>query len=443
MHIAQYLVILLFTGLKLSKVEGRCFFNNSQQHCICLHLSEKTVRSLTRCLLATEFEFRGGNLEKYLGFLPFRLEPSVTDMLGTLMVTKVIFGELGIPEVLLASVLKFFSYTQVTTLEFESCTFLGNASWAHMAGQILPISSLHFHNVTSTSLVDRAEDFSSLSSWLESLQNLTVTQSQVAHVPCGIGKIFRTLNHLDLSENHFQDQSLGSSFCQGAFPELQVLKLRRNNLISYYTICEMLQQLTNLAHLDLSENNLAASSSSSCLWQSSLSIFNLSSTGIDHIVIPLPPNIEVLDVSFNNLHALDLPLHFLKELHLSNNKLHAVPPAKNYPALEVLILDGNLISHLSKEELWSLRHLRNVKAGQNPYNCSCSGAGEIQALANTESLLQGWPQDYVCKSPPHYQGTLVKDVPDSAVHFNKATVIVPVCAILILMCGWNNLICQT
>ncbi|XP_039340572.1 uncharacterized protein LOC120370248 isoform X5 [Mauremys reevesii] len=402
MHITQLFVVILLTGLKLSEVVGDCSFNKSQSHCTCSLLDLENGGNLFQCLPAFVFELRGGNLEKYVGFASNTVKQPVLDILQTLQVTKIVFGDLLVPEVLLAAVMKLTYYMRITDIEFESCTLLGNASWFQMDRLILPVSSLRFHNVTSASLANRDKDFTHLSRWLETLQNLTVTQSQVTYIPCSIGKVFRTLRYLDVSENHLQDQSMRPSFCQGAFPQLQVLKLHRNNLSSFHTMCEMLHHLEKLVHLDLSQNDLLAIPSSSCQWQPSLRILNLSTTGLDHITLPLPPNVEVLDVSSNNLHALDLALPFLKKLHLSNNRLHAVPSAKNYPALEVLSLDGNLISHLPRDELQSLRHLQSLRAGRNLYNCSCGGASEIQALASMESLMPDWPQNYTLPFPQQH-----------------------------------------
>ncbi|XP_053894610.1 toll-like receptor 2 [Malaclemys terrapin pileata] len=417
MHITQLFVVILLIGLKLSEVVGDCSFNKSQSHCTCSLLDLENGGNLFQCLPAFVFELRGGNLEKYVGFASRTVNQQVLDILQTLQVTKIVFGDLLVPEVLLAAVMKFTYNMHITDIEFESCTFLGNASWFQMDRLNLPVSSLRFHNVTSASLAERDKDFAHLSRWLETLQNLTVTQSQVTYIPCSIGKVFRTLRYLDVSENYLQDQSMRPSFCQGAFPQLQVLKLHRNNLSSFYTMCEMLHQLEKLVHLDLSQNDLLAIPSSSCQWQPSLRILNLSTTGLDHIALPLPPNVEVLD-----------------KLHLSNNRLHAVPSAKNYPALEVLSLDGNLISYLPRDELQSLRHLQSLRAGRNLYNCSCAGASEIQALASMESLMPDWPQDYTCESPSHYQGTLVKNVPASVLQCNKAIVIIPVTVLLVLSC---------
>ncbi|NXJ57169.1 TLR2 protein, partial [Spizaetus tyrannus] len=424
---------LLLLGLGLLEAEGRCFFNRTQEHCVCYNLSEESVSSIIQCLPASVVEFLGGELERYIAFPISNLDPSAIEMLGSLVIRKIIFGDLLVPEILLARVLRLFSYTQVQELVFERCIFEGRGNWDEMARQDLPILSLHFHNVTSAPLTGREQDFSSLSSWLETLQELAVTGSHVTTLPCGIGRVFRALRSLDMAQNSVGDESLMLTFCKGAFPQLQVLSLQRNNLTSYHSVCESVQLLPELQHLDLSQNKLMAELSSSCQWPASLRIFNLSDTGLDKVLTPLPPSLEVLDMGCNHLHTVDISLSSLKKLFLSQNMLQASPSIRNCPMLETLHLDNNLITELPWDEVKLLGHLWDVAAAGNPYNCSCSGAGGLQALAGMGHLGQGWPQDYTCHSPPHYQGRLVKDVPVSVLQCNSAAVIAPVCVALALL----------
>ncbi|XP_035194434.1 toll-like receptor 2 [Oxyura jamaicensis] len=432
--------VLLLLGLVLLEAEGRCFFNRTQEYCVCYRLSQDNAGSIIQCLAASVVEFQGGELERYVDFPIRDLDPSTIDMLSTLEIRKIIFGDLLVPEVLLARVLKFFSYTRVQEMAFESCSFLGRSSWDEMAGQNLPILSLHFHNVTSAPLTGRQQDFSQLSSWLGTLQELSVTSSHVTSLPCGIGKVFRALRSLDMAQNSLGDGSLMPAFCEGAFPQLQVLILQENNLTSYHGVCKSVQLLHELQHLDLSQNNLVASPSSSCQWPASLRIFNLSNTGLDKVLTPLPPGLEVLDLSSNHLHAVDISLPSLKTLLLSQNLLLAAPSIRNYPTLRSLHLDNNLITEWPWDEVKLLGNLQDVSAAGNPYNCTCAGAGALQALAATGCLRQGWPQDYTCQSPPHYQGMLVRDVPASVLQCNRAAVLAPVCTALALLCvagaGW-------
>ncbi|NWX57852.1 TLR2 protein, partial [Promerops cafer] len=428
--------VLLLLGLGLLVAEGRrdrCFFNRTQEYCVCYSLSEETISSIIQCLPATVVEFRGGDLEKYIAFPIRDLDSSTIDTLGSLVIQKIIIGNVLVPEILLARVLRFFSYTHVQELAFESCTFQGTGDWSDMDGQNLPILSLSFHNVTSAPLTGHEQAFSSLSRWLETLEELAVTGSRVSSLPYAIGRVFRALRSLSLAQNSLGDGSLTPSFCQGAFPQLQQLSLSHNNLSSYHGVCEGMELLPALRHLDLSHNKLMADPSSSCQWPASLRHFNLSNTGLDGVPTPLPPNLEVLDMSHNHLYAVDISLSSLKKLFLNQNLLQAVPSIRNYPMLDTLHLDNNSISELPRDEAKLLGRLQDVAVADNPFSCSCSGAGRLQALAATGHLGQGWPGDYRCHSPAQYRGWPVAQVPVSVLHCDLAAMVAPLCVALTLL----------
>lgn len=429
--------VLLFLGLGLgAAAEGRrnrCYFNRTEEYCVCYNLSEETIGSIIQCLAATVVEFEGGDVEKYIAFPIGDLDDSAIETLGSLVIQKIIIGNVLVPEILLARVLRFFSYTHVQELAFESCIFQGTGDWSDMDEQNLPIRSLSFHNVTSAPLTGHEQAFSSLGTWLETLEELAVTGSRVTSLPCDIGKVFRALHSLSLAQNSLSDGSLSPAFCQGAFPQLQELSLSHNNLSSYHAVCEGLGLLQELWLLDLSHNELGAEPSSSCQWPASLRHFNLSSAGLDKVPTPLPPNLEVLDMSYNHLHAVDVSLSSLKKLFLNQNLLQAVPSLRNYPMLDTLHLDNNSIWELPRAEVKLLGHLQDVAVADNPFSCSCSGAGGLQALAATGHLGQGWPGDYRCHSPAEYQGWQVAQVPVSVLHCDLAAVVAPVCVTLALL----------
>ncbi|KFP41725.1 Monocyte differentiation antigen CD14, partial [Chlamydotis macqueenii] len=328
--------VLLLLGLGLVEAQRSCFFNRTEEHCVCYNLSQESLSSIIQCLPASVVEFRGGELERYIAFPISDLDPSAIEMLGSLVIRKIIFGDLLVPEILLARVLKFFSYTQVQELVFENCVFQGRGDWDEMAGKDLPVLSLRFHNVTSAPLTGREQDLSKLSSWLKVLEELAVTGSHVTSLPCGVGMVFGALRSLDVARNSLGEQSLMGAFCEGAFPHLQVLSLRHNSLTSYHSVCESVQPLRELQHLDLPFPP--------CQWPVSLRIFNLSDTGLDKVLAPLPPNLEVLDVSCNRLRAVDISLGSLKKLFLNQNMLQAVPSVTSYPMLDTLHLDNNSIT---------------------------------------------------------------------------------------------------
>ncbi|NXD27681.1 TLR21 protein, partial [Spelaeornis formosus] len=428
--------VAVLLGLGLLVAEGRrnrCFFNRTQEYCVCYNLSEETAGSIIQCLPATVVEFQGGDLEKYIDFPIKDLDSSIIETLDSLVIQKIIIGNVLVPEKLLARVLRFFSYTHVQELVFESCIFQGTGDWSDMDGQDLPMLSLSFHNVTSAPLTGHEQAFSSLSRWLGTLEELAVTSCHVTSVPCAIGRVFRALRSLNLAQNSLGDRSLTPTFCQGAFPQLQELSLHHNNLSSYQSVCEGVALLAELRHLDLSHNKLMADTSSSCQWPASLRHFNLSNTGLDEAPTPLPPSLEVLDMSHNHLRAVDLSLSFLKKLFLNQNLLQAVPSIRNYPVLDTLHLDNNSISELPRDEVKLLGRLQDVAVADNPFSCSCSGAGGLQALAATGHLGQGWPDDYRCQSPTQYQGWPVARVPVAVLRCDPAAVVAPLCVVLALL----------
>ncbi|NWT58489.1 TLR2 protein, partial [Erythrocercus mccallii] len=428
--------VLLGLGLGLLPTEGRrnrCYFNRTQEYCVCYNLSEETYSSIIQCLPATVVEFQGGDVEKYIAFPIRDLDSSAIETLGSLVIQKIIIGNVLVPEILLARVLRFFSYTHVQELAFESCIFQGTGDWSDMDDQNLPIQSLSFHDVTSAPLTGHEQAFSSLSRWLGTLEELAVTGSRVTSLPCAIGRVFRALRSLNLAQNSLSDGSLSPAFCQGAFPQLQELSLHHNNLSSYHSVCEAVELLPGLWHLDLSHNKLMADASSSCQWPASLRHFNLSNTGLDEVPTPLPPKLQVLDMSHNHLRAVDVSLSSLKKLFLNQNLLQAVPSIRNYPMLDTLHLDNNSISELPRDEVKLLGRLRDVAVADNPFSCSCSGAGALQALAAAGPLGRGWPGAYRCRSPAQFRGWPVARVPVSVLRCQPAAVLAPLCVALALL----------
>lgn len=443
MYGTQAFVSLLLLGLKLHEVKGNCDFIESQELCVCSLQEQMLIHNLMACLEASTYEIRGGNLEQFAGLSMIQSQPHLIEVLKILQVSKLIFTDLLVPDIILPAALEFASYPLLLShLEFMNCSFLRSANWHYTKGVKLQVSSLRLHQVTATHLADILSYIPSLRSWLEILENLTMTESRVASIPCTTGRLFTALHFLDVSGNHFQDHTINSSFCQGAFPQLQVLKLHQNNLTSYDTVCETFGKFRMLTHLDLSQNDFPPrfSSSSTCVWPQTLHIFNLSATGLELVDGSLPPNLEILDLSTNNIFILDLALSTLKELHLSQNRLQVVPPAvMRLPGLEILCLDQNQISYLPSESLLRLEHLQSLKAGHNRYNCSCPHIQEIQDLAAHQYLLPDWPKDYICSSPPLYQDVPVKDVLLSTLQcdmaaINRSSVAILLTCLHLLLC---------
>ncbi|XP_047234575.1 X-ray radiation resistance-associated protein 1 isoform X2 [Girardinichthys multiradiatus] len=163
-----------------------------------------------------------------------------------------------------------------------------------------------------------------------------------------------------------------------------------------------LKAFKNVAYIDASDNFL------------SLGLFSCF-IGLRELILPLNrisniafdaadfPHLEILDLSYNRLSSADLLLlgqiPHLKTLHLTGNRLLSLPPncgglhsdqsyllseegAKQFEALEVLMLDDN---KLTSRVFYSLRNLKRLKH----LNLQGNRISEIPCMEVTESSKPG------------------------------------------------------
>ncbi|XP_041665209.1 toll-like receptor 13 isoform X2 [Cheilinus undulatus] len=103
------------------------------------------------------------------------------------------------------------------------------------------------------------------------------------------------------------------------------------------------------------------------------------------------PNLEVLDLSGNNLKSFD----FLAQANLS--------------ALKYLFLSDNGITLISETIFQSLPALIYLDLSNNPFTCDCSNAGFIQWVKSNNQTQVDGAHDYICFFPLIKQGTKVLD----------------------------------
>ncbi|KAM4726243.1 X-ray radiation resistance-associated protein 1 [Anableps anableps] len=165
---------------------------------------------------------------------------------------------------------------------------------------------------------------------------------------------------------------------------------------------EELKAFRNVAYIEAADNFLSLGLFSCFI---SLRELNLSLNRISNMVFDPAefPHLEVLDLSFNSLSAEDLLLlgqiPCLKTLHLTGNRLHSLPPnfgashsdqsdlmseegAKQFEALEVLMLDDN---RLTSTVFYSLTNLKRLKH----LNLQGNRISEIPCMELKESLKPG------------------------------------------------------
>lgn len=275
-------------------------------------------------------------------------------------------------------------------------------------------------------------DLDGMESQINKLKRLTIASSKVFMVPCKLAKHFSSLLYLDFHDNLLVNNRLNETICRDAWPSLQTLNLSQNSLKSLKQTAHTVTRLPKLVNLDISQNNFG-DIPDVCEWPQTLKYLNLSSTQIPKLTTCIPPTLEVLDVSANNLKEFGLQLPFLKELYLAKNQLKALPGAAPVPNLVAMSIRRNKLNGFSREEFESFRKMELLDASDNNFICSCEFLSFIHHEAGIAQVLVGWPDKYVCDSPLAVRGTQVGAVHLSLMECHRSLVVSSICVLLFLV----------
>ncbi|XP_069641688.1 toll-like receptor 2 [Haliaeetus albicilla] len=322
---------------------------------------------------------------------------------------------------------------QLVEVEMIDCRLLGTGRWqTHIKAnqshtlRVLTIEKLSIEEFYLFT------DLHAVQGLLSLLTKVTVENTKVFLVPCRLSQQLLSLEYLDLSANLLGDQSLEHSACQGGWPSLQTLNLSQNSLSDLEMTVKSLSHLRNLILLDISQNNFG-DIPDVCEWPQTLKYLNLSSTQIPKLTTCIPPTLEVLDVSANNLKEFGLQLPFLKELYLAKNQLKALPGAAPVPNLVAMSIRRNKLNGFSREEFESFRKMELLDASDNNFICSCEFLSFIHHEAGIAQVLVGWPDKYVCDSPLAVRGAQVGAVHLSLMECHRSLVVSSICVLLFLV----------
>ncbi|NXH19327.1 TLR21 protein, partial [Bucco capensis] len=238
-------------------------------------------------------------------------------------------------------------------------------------------------------------DMDGMESQISALKRLTIASSKVFMVACKLAKNFTSLQYLDFHDNLLGNNRLSETICEDAWPSLQTLNLSQNSLKSLKQTANSVTRLPKLTNLDISQNNFGEIPDV-CEWPKNLKYLNLSSTQIPKLTTCIPPTLEVLDISANNLREFGLQLQFLKELYLAKNQLKTLPGAALIPNLVAMSIRRNKLNSFSREEFESFKKMELLDASENNFICSCEFLSFIHHQAGIAQVLVGWPDKYIC-----------------------------------------------
>ncbi|XP_038607876.1 toll-like receptor 10 [Tachyglossus aculeatus] len=271
------------------------------------------------------------------------------------------------------------------------------------------------------------------------IDNLTLSDAQMPHMvfPKGV----RRFRYVNFSNNALTDAFFNTDT---RFPALETLALRRN-MLTTLSVASSFAAHTPLKFIDLSENHLQHRDDTPCFWPETLVAVNFSSNKLaDSVFGCLPKNIQVLDLQNNEIRSVPREMADLKgllELNIGSNFLTDLPGCGRFNSLAVLNIEMNLILTPSLDFFQSCSTLKSVKAGNNPFRCSCELRDFIHLEKRFEGLMVGWAESYRCQYPSSLKGTLLRDVHLSELACNVPLLVGTVLVILLVMVAAGMALC--
>uniref|UniRef100_A0A8D1KEJ9 Toll-like receptor 1 n=2 Tax=Sus scrofa TaxID=9823 RepID=A0A8D1KEJ9_PIG len=322
--------------------------------------------------------------------------------------------------------LQFVWHTSIEYFSISSVKLQGQLDFRDFDYSDTSLKALSLHQVVS-------EVFSFPQSYIYkifsnmNIQYLTVSATHMVHMVCP-SQISPFL-YLDFSNNALTDMVFKN--CAN-LANLNTLSLQMNQLKELVNVIHMTKEMQSLQQLDVSQNTLRYDENEgSCTWTGSLLSLNLSSNILtDSVFRCLPPRVKVLDLHSNRIRSIPKDvahLEALQELNVASNSLAHLPGCGSFSSLSILIIDYNSISNPSADFFQSCQKIRSLKAGNNPFQCTCELRDFIQSLGQVSSdVVESWPDSYKCEYPESYKGTLLKDFRVSELSCNTALLIVTI-----------------
>ncbi|XP_004764055.1 toll-like receptor 1 [Mustela putorius furo] len=274
------------------------------------------------------------------------------------------------------------------------------------------------------------------------IQNFTVSDTHMVHMVCP-SQISPFL-YLDFSNNLLTDMVFKNC---GNLVKLKTLNLQMNQLKELVSIVNMTKRMKSLQQLDISQNSLSYDENEgNCTWTGSLLNLNMSSNILTESVFRcLPPKIRKLDLHNNRIRSIPKPimkLEALQELNVASNSLAHLPDCGTFSSLSVLIIDSNSISNPSADFFQSCQKIRSIRAGNNPFQCTCELREFVQSLGRvSHEVIEGWPDSYKCDYPENYKGTLLKDFHVSQLSCNTTLLLVTIGITMLVLTATVTTLC--
>ncbi|KAG7234007.1 hypothetical protein INR49_006253 [Caranx melampygus] len=270
-------------------------------------------------------------------------------------------------------------------------------------------------------------------SWLKKIKALSIQYVYFNSVPCDSWVEMEGVKVLDVSSNRLQNEYIFNQKCnyRGTMPNLHTFNTSHNDMTSLKDLSSLTREFQRLQVLDISNNKLgSAENSQDCVWQKNITkLIAHHNQFVSEALGCLPTTVHYLDLSYCNLDQLDMTYFEratnLQELLLSGNKIKFIPSKWESPSLHSLSLDGNSFGLISRESFQDMPRLSRLRAGNNPYHCTCELHAFVQDTMSQDKVnLTDWPWNYRCYHPEPFLNTAISKYLPSQVACDIRLVIV-------------------
>ncbi|XP_004867751.1 toll-like receptor 1 [Heterocephalus glaber] len=274
------------------------------------------------------------------------------------------------------------------------------------------------------------------------IQNLTVSGTRMLHMLCP-SQISPFL-YLDFSNNLLTDTIFKNC---ATLIALKTLSLKMNQLKELANIILMTKEMKSLQQLDISQNSLRyGDDENTCSWAESLLSLNMSSNTLtDSVFRCLPPKVKVLDLHNNRITNIPKDvtrLEALQELNVAFNSLTDLPGCGTFSSLSALIIDHNSVSHPLADFFQNCQKIRSMKAGNNPFQCTCELREFIKNMNQVSSeVAWDWPDSYKCDYPESSKGILLKDFHVSPLSCSTTLLILTIVTTMLVLAATVTFLC--
>ncbi|XP_034729623.1 toll-like receptor 18 [Etheostoma cragini] len=252
--------------------------------------------------------------------------------------------------------------------------------------------------------------------WFNKIKELSIQHVYFNSVPCDAWVEMAGIEVLDVSNNRLVNEFIFNQRCdyRGVMPNLHTFKISTNDVTSLKDLSSLTREFQQLQELDFSNNKLgSAENSQNCVWQKNITrVIAHHNQFVREALSCLPTTVHYLDLSNCELDQLDMTYFEktinLKVLLLSGNKIKFIPSKWKSPSLQSLALDGNSFGLISKASFQDMPQLSQLRAGNNPYHCTCELHAFVQdTMSKGKVNLIDWPSNYRCYHPEAFLNTVI------------------------------------